>query len=1172
MKLCDFCQNPIGDEGVCGNLNCVEKDNVFEKSTIIGEILPENSESKITNKIENISLKNNSISSGLFDDPNIFNLNTNLGVSFKEKEDFSDRIPDLRDEGYEIIKKIGQGGMGIVLEAVQLSLDRKVAIKILPPHLAKIPDFVSRFQMEANALARLRHPNIVTIFDKGCKNNIVFFVMEFIEGDILTGVFDLKQAIEKKTLNIHYIKKLGIQIAQGLSYAHKNGIIHRDIKPANILIDSHENAKITDFGIAALRTHNNSSFGNTISGQAMGTYGYMAPEQARDAKGIDQRADIYSFGVVLYECLTGKMPGGIFFPPSRDNPEVDVSWDLLIEKMLYPEKENRFSDLGEVLKVLELISPDPKSPAVITPTIGNNEFKTRETVPGTPNTTPPTICLHCQTPILGQTVFCVSCGKSLKCKCLECNHEMSGGTPFCGVCGLDLRNLFQYEEIKKNTERIEFELSLLPNGAEYFSKIEDTILSWDRLNKLIPVKKNIAEAKKKRDEWLVLFTKQAYENFTNNKFQACKDLLNRIKRIQPDHNPLKNLEKKVSETLQKYKDEATLELKKGSFSKAINVLLEAKKVWGEEQFINLTLNEIKSIQDKIKLKLDSFPIYKQEKKIYAIREELIYLKSLGIPFAWIDKITLQVEQLFQKADQIMAKIEVALEKNDKAKVLNLIDLLLSGISDYPKALLLKNQLLSEKETVGKFTEILDGYLKNHQYLKADKLIQERDNSAKPVSRIAKCEIITGINRIKNFQNVLVTWLLGVFLILFCGIILNYFLSNIFQKLQIDLDNYSWVLSCMDKTFLFVITVSLLPFVFKGWMVSPKLNSENNNSKYFLLGAVALNSLSMQFLSTLVPSQGLVYYASNIIDGTLILISFVLILNLFLTQIFTCSTKIDKHIRLQILYLLIFAGLFLGTTAIKSKDTLITYHDFVISFPYFLMILGTSKVIGFGFSKTNFYLPVMGSLLCYFLIPEEQNSDNAFLVPVLYWVLPIGTLLFSLRNNFNIALLVCSFLIPIFSWLLWEVTLKNPYLFCFILIWTFLWGLTSSNQLFNQTTSFNSLYFFYNKYKPCSFLTFKMKNEKFESTSNPLIVFCSSVFLFFCFFSYQILSIELPTTLFTTAFVFYLLFISFLIYCTFKILSSVNISDVIKVWHKIVFLFVFFNLNIVGIYWITKFLK
>ena len=198
---------------------------------------------------------------------------------------------------YKIIEKIGAGGMGEVYLAEDTELNRNVALKFLPLHLCRDEDCRARFKREAQATAKLNHPNIVTIHEVSEYQGRPYFAMEHIEGRALGDV------IKKNELSVSEIVELAIGISEGLSKAHQSGIIHRDIKPSNIVLDADDRPKLLDFGLAAIR----GSERLTISGSTLGTFGYMSPEQVR-GKEIDHRSDLFSLGVVLYELITQQNP------------------------------------------------------------------------------------------------------------------------------------------------------------------------------------------------------------------------------------------------------------------------------------------------------------------------------------------------------------------------------------------------------------------------------------------------------------------------------------------------------------------------------------------------------------------------------------------------------------------------------------------------------------------------------------------------------------------------------------------------------------------------------------------------------------------------------------------------------------------------------------------------
>ena len=197
---------------------------------------------------------------------------------------------------YEIIDKAGSGGMADVYKAKCHRLNRYVAIKILKQEYSSDAKFVTKFRGEAQSVAGLSHPNIVNVYDVGDDDGLHYIVMELVEG------ITLKKFIEKKgKLEVKEAVGIGIQIAQGMEAAHDNHIIHRDIKPQNIIISKEGKVKVTDFGIAKAATS------NTITSNAMGSVHYISPEQARGGYS-DEKSDIYSLGVTMYEMLSGKVP------------------------------------------------------------------------------------------------------------------------------------------------------------------------------------------------------------------------------------------------------------------------------------------------------------------------------------------------------------------------------------------------------------------------------------------------------------------------------------------------------------------------------------------------------------------------------------------------------------------------------------------------------------------------------------------------------------------------------------------------------------------------------------------------------------------------------------------------------------------------------------------------
>jgi tRNA A-37 threonylcarbamoyl transferase component Bud32 len=241
----------------------------------------------------------------------------------------------------ESLELIGQGGMGAVYKARHPSLDRLVALKVLPPEAGRDPAFAERFGREARALARLSHPNIVAVHDIGKAGDFYYFVMEYVEG------VNLRELLRHGQLRPEHALRLVPQICDALQYAHEEGVVHRDIKPENILVDKKGRVKIIDFGLAKLLGRDTGNFNLTGSRQVMGTLYYMAPEQVERPLEVDHRADIYSLGVVFYEMLTGQLPVGRFPMPS-EKAGTDTFLDEVVLHALELEPARRYQHASEV--------------------------------------------------------------------------------------------------------------------------------------------------------------------------------------------------------------------------------------------------------------------------------------------------------------------------------------------------------------------------------------------------------------------------------------------------------------------------------------------------------------------------------------------------------------------------------------------------------------------------------------------------------------------------------------------------------------------------------------------------------------------------------------------------------------------------------------------------------
>jgi serine/threonine protein kinase len=293
---------------------------------------------------------------------------------FATGSDGADSLPDLgeiqsRFPHFEILECLGRGGMGVVYKARQKSLNRLVALKVLAPEREHDTHFFARFSREAEILARLNHPRIVTIHDFGESGAWFYLVMEFVDG------VSLRDVLREGRMEPRQALAIVPEICDALQFAHDHGVVHRDIKPENILLDRQGRVKVADFGIAKLADMGNEPAPETgpgtpqltQAGKVLGTPAYMAPEQMTEPDKVDHRADIYALGAVFYQMLTGETPQAAAEPPSR-KVTVDVRLDEIVLRALEKDPARRYQRVSEVRTRLENLeereAPDSK-PRVI---------------------------------------------------------------------------------------------------------------------------------------------------------------------------------------------------------------------------------------------------------------------------------------------------------------------------------------------------------------------------------------------------------------------------------------------------------------------------------------------------------------------------------------------------------------------------------------------------------------------------------------------------------------------------------------------------------------------------------------------------------------------------------------------------------------------------------------
>ena len=267
----------------------------------------------------------------------------------------------LRFADFRLVGKLGEGAMGTVYRALQVSTNRDVALKILFPHMARNPKLLERFYREARMMGRFDHPNIVSGYAVGEEHGRHYFAMEFVDGPSLQ-----KWLATLGKMNVGDSLHIILACARAVQYVHDLNLVHRDIKPDNVLITKKGVIKVTDLGVAKFLDED---FSLTQTGNSVGTPFYMPPEQARNAKEADARSDIYALGCTLYCTLTGRPPftgatlleliqskeSGKFLPARRFNPEVPERLDLIIDKMVAKQVRYRYATCAEVIKDLEAL-------------------------------------------------------------------------------------------------------------------------------------------------------------------------------------------------------------------------------------------------------------------------------------------------------------------------------------------------------------------------------------------------------------------------------------------------------------------------------------------------------------------------------------------------------------------------------------------------------------------------------------------------------------------------------------------------------------------------------------------------------------------------------------------------------------------------------------------------
>ncbi len=387
--------------------------------------------------------------------------------------------------GFRVEEMLGAGAMAVVYRATQLSLDRTVALKILPTEYARRETFVRQFDSETDLLASLNHPNIVSIIDRGREEDTYFFAMEYVEGTTLGEMATAGEVGEEFFLQIME------QCAEALSYAHSRSIIHRDIKPANIMLNDQGMVKIADFGIAGLLAEAEED--TEKRRRVMGTRGYMPPEQELDVRRTDARSDIFALGAVMYRVLTNEIPGRLPpTPPSKRNPNVDPGIDSLVLRCLEADPARRYQTAKDLLEALKAYHRQISRAGEVCPQCKKSNPVTER------------VCLHCGTDL-----------SDLFDACPDCGAENRIDVDICRTCGASIAILRQQTSVR--ISKTEEQARALAERNLYGDAVEE-------LKQVLDVKGKVFRRAREKAERLIANYQEERRTFWAGRAEHAKRL------------------------------------------------------------------------------------------------------------------------------------------------------------------------------------------------------------------------------------------------------------------------------------------------------------------------------------------------------------------------------------------------------------------------------------------------------------------------------------------------------------------------------------------------------------------------------------------------------------------------------------------------------------------------
>ena len=580
---------------------------------------------------------------------------------------------DVHIDGFEITGVLGRGGMGVVLSGVQTSLGRNVAIKLLADEFTENRMFVDRFEREAKALASLSHPNIISVYDRGRSGSTYYFIMELVPHPQHDDVPDLTSFIRKQPSPLNDVLRYTSQIANALEHAHNNGIVHRDIKPSNILLDPHNNVKIADFGIASLKKVNQEESQLTALSTTMGTLDYMAPEQRKDAANVDGRADIYSFGIMLYEMLTGILPEGAYTPPSQVRDDLSSAWDQLIENMLRPTPSHRLQNASDITHFLETLNSN-------SPLAETNS------------------CVSCGRHFQEQLEFCPECGASQFTVCETCDAKFSVSDEYCTDCG---NNLWEQSKLERFLADAR---SQLESANHRESPLKERYESAFQAILILSKSKRLGKTSAPQDSLIkdsnkllgVLGMQYAQELRHQNNLGLALEILESTIDASSDSENAEQFLKKIQNYVQDLdirKQEAFAE---GNLTAGIRFLTTQVELFPDNPQLGQDLEKYSNnVNSVTNITRDQIPALVKSNKWWEVNGILHTLSEYDFQIKGFQKLEEQTKKQLRAAEDTIPKIKDLIDKGLFELSKSRINKALMLVSDHPELLALQEKVLND---------------------------------------------------------------------------------------------------------------------------------------------------------------------------------------------------------------------------------------------------------------------------------------------------------------------------------------------------------------------------------------------------------------------------------------------------------------------------------------------